>query len=440
MKLKAILFCLISTLLSVAQADDLFSIGADGSCVLDAEGVKCWGHNEYGQLKVPKIKMPLQLSTGSNHNCVLDAEGVKCWGYNYYGQTEVPALNSPVQVSAGSNRTCALDADGVKCWGHLDSDVPPLQSPTQVSVGDNHTCAIDAKGVICWGGPNSLGGLDIPVLNSPIQVSAGRAHNCALDRNGVKCWGSNSFGESDVPPLRNPTQVSAGPFNTCALDADGVKCWGNITEKAPSLLNPTKIVAGEGGCALDSNGTVCWGGPFAGLRWKFDLVRAAIPFVNVARAEYLKGISNLVLPVEPNFLLYILAAPAIISADSAYFTNEFVPNFNDFILRLQRHFKYSDILSVPDAEKERRIAITAIKSALEVYLNRIDSKSAPVQESLRKTGIALQDPMNNQKVIDLIQKLDALQIEKKNLKSSPRVAFLAESLELAANWLREKVK
>jgi hypothetical protein len=33
-----------------------------------------------------------------------------------------------------------------------------------------------------------------------------------------------------------------------------------------------------------------------------------------------------------------------------------------------------------------------------------------------------------------------LQIEKKNLKSSPRVAFLAESLELAANWLREKVK
>ena len=39
---------------------------------------------------------PFLVRAGGDHTCALDAEGVKCWGYNVYGQTNVPSFkNSP---------------------------------------------------------------------------------------------------------------------------------------------------------------------------------------------------------------------------------------------------------------------------------------------------------------------------------------------------------
>lgn len=42
-----------------------------------------------------------QVSAGWQHTCALDANGVRCWGFNGYGQTNVPALVKPTMVSAG---------------------------------------------------------------------------------------------------------------------------------------------------------------------------------------------------------------------------------------------------------------------------------------------------------------------------------------------------
>ncbi len=61
------------------------------TCVLDDEGAKCWGRDDYGQTIVPTNLIGVrQIAAGGNHTCAVDDEGVKCWGSNGYGQTSVP--------------------------------------------------------------------------------------------------------------------------------------------------------------------------------------------------------------------------------------------------------------------------------------------------------------------------------------------------------------
>jgi len=218
------------------------SLGGYHTCALDLEGVKCWGDNEYGQIKVPKgLKDPTQISLGGRHTCALDLEGVKCWGYNTYGQIKVPKdLKNPTQVSLGVHHTCALDLEGVKCWGGNGEGqikVPKdLKNPTQISLGAWHTCALDLEGVKCWG-YNGNGQIKVPKdLKNPTQVSLGVHHTCALDLEGVKCWGDNGNGQIKVPKdLKDPTQISLGDYHTCALDLEGVKCWGHNRDGQTSV-------------------------------------------------------------------------------------------------------------------------------------------------------------------------------------------------------------
>ena len=65
--------------------------GNSTTCVLDDEGVKCWGSNASGEITVPAgIKNPSEVTAHGFNTCVLDDDGVKCWGNNSYGQTVMP--------------------------------------------------------------------------------------------------------------------------------------------------------------------------------------------------------------------------------------------------------------------------------------------------------------------------------------------------------------
>jgi hypothetical protein len=430
----------------------MVSPGRHHTCALDAEGVKCWGFGSNGQTNMLglALKSPIQVSAGWAHTCALDAEGVKCWGFG--SEMPIPSLKSPVQVSAGYWHTCALDAEGVKCWGTNHAGqliVPALKSPTQVSAGYHHTCALDADGVKCWG---NIGEAIVPALKLPTQVSVGADHTCVLDADGVKCWGLNKYGQTKVPTLKSPTQVSAGGNSTCALDAEGVKCWGDGQfgqTTVPYLNRPIQVSVGYNhACALDTDGVKCWGNnnshELNAPAILFDLAGSAVPFVTAARAEYLEPSANFNVGVKSKayYLKCLLISPAILSNDSTYFLEKFLPKFQKTIEWLQQAFSFGgDIREIPDAEEHRKLAIMSIQSALSVSLSfTATDEQASIQDVIRAAGGALAEPMNSQKIKDLVLQIDALSAGKQKLKSSSKSAFLVDSLELAANWLREKVK
>ena len=217
--------------------------------ITKAGGVKCWGENGFGQLgdgtrtqrlapvAVRGLKSGvIAIAAGGTHTCALTKAGlVKCWGHNDHGQlgdgTTKDRL-APVTVkklagivfiatSSGYFQTCAVTKAGVPlCWG--DNERGQLGDGTTT---DRHT-------------PIRVIGLAGGVK----AIALGGLHTCALSNSGnVKCWGYNFHGQlgndddnrkdQSVPtPVHPPvaaTALSAGGADSCAFTtAGGVKCWG----------------------------------------------------------------------------------------------------------------------------------------------------------------------------------------------------------------------
>lgn len=151
-------------------------VGLYHACAVLADGgVTCWGSNNYGQLgngnlagigygsdsaamppPVLRFESPVkQMSLGLFHSCALLQSGaVRCWGHNQFGQlglghtnqvgddetaTSVPALtfsSKVVQLAGGIYQTCALLENGsVRCWGNGAGGV--LGTGNQSNLGDN---------------------------------------------------------------------------------------------------------------------------------------------------------------------------------------------------------------------------------------------------------------------------------------------------------------
>ncbi len=292
------------------------STSATHTCaVTTTGGLKCWGDNTYGQLGAtttgtcgafkyehyPCSTTPVDVdsfasgvtavSTGYGYTCaVTTAGGLKCWGHNSYGQlgdgttddsatpVDVAGLTSGVAaVSAGVSHSCALtSAGGLKCWGYNDfgqlGDGTTVDSTTPVDViglgsnviavsaGGNHTCAITNEGGIkCWGG-NYRGQLGNGTTSqdptpTPVDVldlggqatalAAGLSFTCALIQGAwLDCWGQNDDGQLgngtlqwsigwtpvDLFGVANATEVAAGGDHNCATTTGGgLKCWGSNT-------------------------------------------------------------------------------------------------------------------------------------------------------------------------------------------------------------------
>jgi alpha-tubulin suppressor-like RCC1 family protein len=206
------------------------AVGNEHTCVLLDNGqVKCWGHNDQGQLGIGSLvdkgalpgdmgdalagvqfgtgRVALQLCAGSYHSCVLlDNGSTKCWGANTSGQLgsgdtaqrgsaagqmgdNLPAVSLGTGrraklITCGGFSTCALlDDDSVKCWGSNASGQLGLGNTTghgdsPARIGDN------------------LAAVSLGQGRKVVNLSSREHHVCvALDDLSIKCWGKNDMGQ-----------------------------------------------------------------------------------------------------------------------------------------------------------------------------------------------------------------------------------------------------
>jgi alpha-tubulin suppressor-like RCC1 family protein len=234
--------------------------GESHACAIAGGLVKCWGQGELGAGAVISSAVPIDVSglvsgvtaidIGSNHTCAArGADGVFCWGLNQYGQSGVdiglkPTVQLPITVT-----------------GMLAVPVKKL------ALGTFHSCALLMDGdVRCWGG-NSYGqlGAGVPitrisvytatqvVLNRPaLDLSASYLTTCAtLDDGNVRCWGYGGEGQLGNGSGGNTAPVAVTQLNTfgiampLALSATGVEQEPNGNISVANPLGPGAIVRGR---------------------------------------------------------------------------------------------------------------------------------------------------------------------------------------------------
>ncbi len=287
------LSAMVSTTPTLGGPVQSVAVGDGFACALLVDGtVECWGRGAEGQLghgeptglgmgapsagsvEVQLNDIATEITAGAAHVCARLVDGsVRCWGHNDVGQlglghdddigddemadaAEAVSLGGSVeQIAAGSNHTCARLEDGaVRCWGrndhgqlgygHID-DIGDDESPTSedpVDLGgpavdliaaDQHTCALlDTGALRCWGRntdgrlghghdedigddetPASVPALDFggPAVASVFGGALSR-HTCAVLTTGaLRCWGVDDRGQLGVGYTNPQGELEAGP-------------------------------------------------------------------------------------------------------------------------------------------------------------------------------------------------------------------------------------
>lgn len=302
-------------------------LGVNGACVEDNTGNDtCWGSEIRGQINTPALSGVTDLALfrpsgirGLGENCVIEDNGVACWGAEPTSISAINGLSNPTELAGITQRACLVDnaelrcwklEDGVyteetdipnefknvtgiamskgspsftqvcgfvdgaaKCWhggsefveptkisnvidfasdGPVDcflgtdkyecattTDTPTtrsfdIQNPTSIARYNDITCVGGSSGLQCWPGfwTALYESAQAPTnLTNVTDIAITRKNGCAVANNQVTCWGSNNLGVLDVPELSNPSKVIVGDSHACAIDDSGVVCWG---ERVPN--------------------------------------------------------------------------------------------------------------------------------------------------------------------------------------------------------------
>ncbi|OAI38900.1 hypothetical protein AYO38_01790 [bacterium SCGC AG-212-C10] len=216
-----------------SQVDQLAAGSAHTCALLGGGSVKCWGYNAFGQLglgdvatrgdqagemgdALPAVNLggaAVEIAAGYHHSCArLQNGSVKCWGHNDAGQlglgdtddrgdeagemgASLPGVSlgpgrTATAIAAGGDRTCALlDDSSVKCWG--------ANAVGQLGLGDTAN-----RG----DGPGEMGA-SLPAVSlgagpKATGIDLGDNHTCVwFDQHGAKCWGDNSLGRLGLGDL-----------------------------------------------------------------------------------------------------------------------------------------------------------------------------------------------------------------------------------------------
>ena len=296
--------------------------GGSHTCATLSDGtVRCWGHNDSGQLGDPEaplslsagpvvvanLERPDSMALGNRHSCALKSGDLFCWGRNNLGQLgtgdfdfgqEPRYVSGGVEaVAAGFNNTCTILSDStVSCWGIVldgqdwttpdlglgvsePTPVPALSGVSKLAVQTMVACALDdaRTTVRCWGDgrdgklgvgteDDSATPVDVSTANLPppvLDLCAASSHACALSGNParVRCWGAPTYIASATPATISLPFAEEIVDLECGFTSD---------------------------CALLKDGTVaCWGCRHLGLAGSPSSECSTDP-------EYIVGISNAV--------------------------------------------------------------------------------------------------------------------------------------------------
>ena len=238
------IFCSLITEKTNVDEDNSFSVLGNWRDVSISEGmtvcalansmIECWDASEGVTENQPELINPVEigvLSAGSV--CVLDDNGVICWGKR---MLDVPDdFWGAKSLVVGADYACALLEETVRCWGAIILVSDTLINPSALYGGPFYVCVVHDNGKIaCWGDEHSVDfdEIDEPLAGlmdqiNPQQIAIGSAHACALIDGEVLCWGLNDDFQSDPPrTLINPVAIGVGDFSSCAVDDTGVVCWG----------------------------------------------------------------------------------------------------------------------------------------------------------------------------------------------------------------------
>lgn len=237
------------------------AVGWGHACALTSTGVKCWGHNEYGQLgngstallsstPVTVTGLPgttFDIDAGWSHTCATSSDGrVRCWGWNKWGQlgdgttenrrtaTPVKGIYQPtgsLRLGVGFQHNCVLvnkpdNSSYVSCWGHNDD----LQLGDPLFTADFATS------------PRRVSNLGTASVR-PVQVSADGSSCARMSDATVQCWGTWAYpatGSGDtfeyggrpkaqpatVPGVSASSGLAVGLSHGCAASGSTVTCWG----------------------------------------------------------------------------------------------------------------------------------------------------------------------------------------------------------------------
>ncbi len=233
---------------------DSVAVGADFSCALGSNKLRCWGRNNKGQLGIgstqtQKNPTPLDLelkavsmATGHTHSCaILDDTSLICWGDNSKGQLGIrttvdqpfPDLVNPNsrafaqgvhKVVLGNEHTCALVDDDFD----PANDLAPKAPFSAYCWGSNALGAIGNIDRVILGADSGAPVLVTGLKDNVIDLDAGYGHNCAITESAagssareISCWGLDEGGQLGTRHIQSATLYELNDMGRRIKDGDG---------------------------------------------------------------------------------------------------------------------------------------------------------------------------------------------------------------------------
>lgn len=248
-----------------------FALDNDIACVIDGNGLRCWGADDNGIQSVPdSVENPIHVVLGGSAACVLHqvnaSNEVQCWGDAPH-PIAPPPLTNPRQLWTpyyGSGLFCTTDDNGDACWGwrYQGQSVVPndVTNVSDFAVADVHTCAIASNQVRCWGLDSEA--TQVPSgISNPVSIATNNERTCVIDDSGLNCWGQDDA--FSLPSnLQQPLSVSMSDENLCVDDDGAIKCSGDYTNGGTEYIYESleSYAAGRTGiaCAIDNGQLNCF--------------------------------------------------------------------------------------------------------------------------------------------------------------------------------------